>query len=62
MLKFFDQLPMSQKLMAMIVGSGAALSIAQGASSVLQVTDKVTDDIHHTLEGVADSRRDALKA
>ena len=62
MLKYFDRLPVSQKMMAMIVGSGALLSISQGATSVLQMTDKVSSDNSQSLQAVAASRRDAMAA
>ncbi len=62
MLDKFDQLPISQKLMAMIVGSGLTLGAAQGATSLFQVSNTVSENAHNTLSGIAESRRDALNA
>ena len=62
MLKQFDQLPIPQKLMAMILGSGLVLGASQGVANVLQASDKISGDADNLLMGIAESRRDALNA
>ena len=62
MLKYFDQLPISQKLMGMIVGSGVLLSMAQGTSGVIQVSNKVERDTSEHLKSIAAARRDSMEA
>lgn len=60
MLKYFDQLPISHKLMTMIVGSGAMLSATQMTASAWLTSNMATDEAEHGLQGLAESRRDAL--
>ena len=60
MLKTFDRLPISRKMLGLLVGSGIVLAASIGTGSYLSAAATLTQEAEQGLKGVADSRRDAM--
>ena len=60
MLGTFDRLPISRKILVLLLGSGITLSGAIGVGSYLSAAASLTKEAKDSLAGIAESRRDAM--
>lgn len=60
MLGTFDRLPISRKMLVLLLGSGITLSGAIGVGSYLSAAASLTKEAEGSLAGIAESRRDAM--
>jgi methyl-accepting chemotaxis protein len=61
MIQFFDRLPIAHKLLAVVSGSALILGGALGTSAYLRSAGELEAAAKEKLEGLAESRRDAMK-
>lgn len=60
MLSTFDRLPISRKMLVLLMGSGVMLSGAVGAGNYLSAASSMTKEAEGSLMGIAESRREAM--